>query len=96
MSRMGVADISLLRNPKLIMFIRNNKLSEMEVLDLLLSCGHTLLNMVREEEKYLKLQLCKELIWSGKDLLNPMIKAGFIDKKKSDILFMTGMINTTS
>ncbi len=76
-------DISLLRNPKLIMFARGNNLSEMEAIGSLVKLWAYSFEYGKRGGEIPQAQLCKDLIWSGNDLLNAMIKAGFIDKKKS-------------
>lgn len=74
-------DISLLRNPKLIMCAKRNKMSEMEVLG-------GLVKLWAYSFEFGKVgsiphpELLKDQIWEGKDLFNMYLESGFIDKKR--------------
>ena len=59
-------DISLLRNPKLIMFARNNKLSEMEAIGSLVKLWAYSFEYGKRGGEIPQAQLCKELIWSAR------------------------------
>jgi len=77
-------DVSLLRNPKLIMFARTNKISEMEAVGALVKLWAYSFEYGKKPGLIPNPELCKDMIWNGLDLLNPMIDARFIDKKKND------------
>lgn len=76
-------DVSFVRNPKLILFAKANGLTRTEALGALVALWAYSFEYAKKAGHIPHAQLAKELVWNGIDLLEPMIEAGFIDKKKS-------------
>ena len=76
-------DVSLLRNPKLVQFAKMNKLSQMESIGALVKLWAYSFEYGKKPGFIPHPELCKDLVWDGKELLKSMVDSGFIDKKKS-------------
>ena len=76
-------DISFLRNPKLIQFAKANGLSQMEAIGSLVKLWAYSFEFGKKPGYIPHPELLKNEVWDGVDLLEQMVDAGFVDKKKS-------------
>ena len=76
-------DISFLRNPKLIQFAKANGLSQMEAIGSLVKLWAYSFEFGKKPGFIPHPELLKNEVWDGVDLLEQMVDAGFVDKKKS-------------
>ena len=76
-------DISFLRNPKLIQFAKANGLSQMEAIGSLVKLWAYSFEFAKKPGYIPHPELLKNEVWDGVDLLEQMVDAGFVDKKKS-------------
>ena len=76
-------DISFLRNPKLIQFAKANGLSQMEAIGSLVKLWAYSFEFGKKRGYIPHPELLKNEVWDGVDLLEQMVDAGFVDKKKS-------------
>jgi len=76
-------DISLLRNPKLIIFAKKNKLSEMEAVGALVKIWAYSFEYGKKAGHIPHPDLLSDQIWEGKNLLEGLVEAGFIDKRRN-------------
>ena len=76
-------DVSFLRNPKLIQFAKANGLSQMEAVGSLVKLWAYSFEFGKKPGFIPHPELLKIEVWDGVDLLDQMVEAGFIDKKKS-------------
>tara|TARA_R100001443_G_scaffold7321_2_gene16579 strand:- start:6890 stop:7300 length:411 start_codon:yes stop_codon:yes gene_type:complete len=76
-------DVSFIRNPKLILFAKQNGLSQMEALGALVRLWAYSFEYGKKAGHIPHPELTADLVWDGLHLLEVMVDAGFVDKKKS-------------